>query len=374
MKESIYLLLIRIISTLFPITKKKIFFMSYYGNQYGCSPKYLSEYITQNHNDWKVIWAFTQPDKYDKPQIHKVRYLSLRYFYELCTSQVIVTNYRMTKLFKKRKSQIYIQTWHSSLRLKMIEKDAEATLPSHYIAMAKNDSKNIDWLLSGCEYSTSIFKRCFWYDGQILPTGTPRNDLLFKNDISLKQNIFSKLQIPITTKVLLYAPTFRKGDNLEYYNIQYSQLVQSLKKYDEGEWLILVRLHPHLRNLSQSLLKDEPNVLDVTEYDDIQELLYIADMVISDYSSLIFDFAMTLRPCLLYVPDLEEYTSKDRSLYFNIKELPFPISLSNQELLEQIENININQYQEQVNHFLGSIGSYESGHACENICKHLNNL
>lgn len=374
MKEAIYRLLIRVINALFPITQKKIFFMSYYGNQYGCSPKYLSEYITQNQKDWKVVWAFTKPEKYNLPSIRKVKYLSLRYFYELCTSQVIVTNYRMTPLFKKRESQIYIQTWHSSLRLKMIEKDAEATLPSHYIEMAKNDSKNIDWLLSGCEYSTSIFKRCFWYEGQILPTGTPRNDLLFKNDLSLRQDIFNKLQIPTTTKVLLYAPTFRKGDNLEYYNIQYSQLIQSLKKYKEGEWLILVRLHPHLRNFSQVLLKGEPNVLDVTDYDDIQELLYVANMVISDYSSLIFDFAMTLRPCLLYVPDLEEYTSKDRALYFNIQELPFPICLDNEKLFEQIENLDIDKYQDQVNTFLKGIGSYETGHACENICKHLNTL
>lgn len=374
MKETIYLLLIRFINLLIPITPKKILFLSYYGNQYGCSPKYLSEYITQHHKDWKVVWAFTQPNKYNISNIRKVRYLSFRYFYELCTSKVIVTNYRMTELFRKRESQIYIQTWHSSLRLKMIEKDAEATLPPHYIQMAKKDSENINWLLSGCEYSTSIFKRCFWYNGQILPTGTPRNDLLFYNDHSLKQQILKKLQISEKTNIILYAPTFRKGDSLEYYNIQYKQLIQTLEKYKEGEWIVLVRLHPHLRNLSQSLLKGEANVLDATDYDDIQELLYIADMVISDYSSLIFDFAMTLRPCLLYVPDLDEYTSKDRALYFNIKELPFPISLNNKELFEQIENINIEEYKNNVNTFLASIGSYETGNACEKICNHLNNL
>lgn len=374
MKESIYLLLIRFINLLIPITPKKILFLSYYGNQYGCSPKYLSEYITQHHKDWKVVWAFTQPNKYNIPNISKVRYLSFRYFYELCTSKVIVTNYRMTDLFRKRKSQVYIQTWHSSLRLKMIEKDAEATLPSHYVEMAKKDSENINWLLSGCEYSTSIFKRCFWYNGQILPTGTPRNDLLFNDDHSLKQQIFKKLEISENTNIVLYAPTFRKGDSLEYYNIQYKQLIQSLEKYKEGGWIVLVRLHPHLRNLSQSLLKGEANVLDATDYDDIQELLYIADMVISDYSSLIFDFAMTLRPCLLYVPDLVEYTSKDRALYFNIKELPFPISLNNKELFEQIENLNLEEYKKNVNTFLASIGSYETGNACEKICNHLNNL
>ena len=149
MKDFLYTLLIRVLSLL-PITRKKVMFMSYYGSQYGCNPKYLSEYITKNHKDWKVIWAFTEPLKYHIPGILKVRYLSFRYFYELCTCQVLITNYRMTKWFIKRKNQTYIQTWHSSLRLKMIEKDAEASLSPHYVEMAQKDSLQINCLLSGC--------------------------------------------------------------------------------------------------------------------------------------------------------------------------------------------------------------------------------
>lgn len=373
MKEFLYTILIHILSVL-PITRKKVLFMSYYGSQYGCSPKYLSEYITQHHKDWKVVWAFTEPQKHSIPGILKVRYLSFRYFYELCTSQVIITNYRMTSLFHKRKGQTYIQTWHSSLRLKMIEKDAESSLPPHYVEMAKKDSLQIDYLLSGCAYSTSIFQRCFWYDGPILPTGTPRNDVLFHPNVSLKQKIKERLQIPEQTKVVLYAPTFRKGNSMECYNLNYTQLIHSLQKQQNTDWVVLVRLHPHLRNLSQSLLKDEKQVLDVTDYDDIQELLCIADMVISDYSSLIFDFAMTARPCFLYVPDLEAYTSKDRSLYFNIRELPFPISLTNEELCHQIERFQINSYQKQVTSFLDTIGSYENGQACEKVFNYLSSL
>lgn len=366
MKDNLYKILVLIFS-IFPISKKKIFLMSYYGNQYGCSPKYISQYMVKAHPEWDVVWAFTNPDKYDIPGIRKVRYFSFRYFYELCTSKIILTNYRMTKHFHKRNEQVYVQTWHSSLRLKMIEGDAEQTLPPHYIEMAKADSKQLDYLVSGCQYSTDIFKRCFWYDGKIIPAGTPRNDIMFSTDKELKNNILNHLGIEKGTRTILYAPTFRKGDSLEYYNIDYPRLVKTLEKNWGGKWQILVRLHPHLRPYSEQLLGKETCVKDATAYDDIQELLFAADMIISDYSSLMFDFAMTKRPCLLYVPDLEEYTKKDRKLYFDVKELPFPICKDNESLVNCIKTFKQDEYENEVNAFLNKVGSFENGKASETI-------
>lgn len=370
--QKMYYLLLSLLKLL-PIARKKIIFMSYYGSQYGCNPKYLSEYIVRTHKDWDVVWAFTNPKEYNVAGVRKVRYRSLRYFYELYTSKVLITNYRMTADFQKRRGQYYIQTWHSSLRLKKIEKDTEATLPANYVKMAKKDSCNIDALLSGCEYSTLIFKGCFWYAGQILPTGTPRNDLLFDNNNERKENIKRKLNVSPDVHLLLYAPTFRKGNVLDSYNIDYERLVCTLKKYKDGDWLILVRLHPHLRNMSKEFLKRETNVLDVTTFDDIQELLYVADVVISDYSSLIFDFAITLRPCFLYMPDLNSYLEKDRCLYFDINSLPFPISKDNETLRMQIESLDTNKYADRIKRFLCSIGSYETGHASENVVRYIEN-
>lgn len=371
MKIVLYHLIIAFCNLL-PIKKRKIFLMSYYGNQYGCNPKYLSEYIVMHHPEWKVVWGFTHPEDHQVPGITKVRYLSLRYFYELCTSKVFVTNYRMTDLYKKRKGQLYIQTWHSSLRLKMIEGDAEQTLPPHYVHMAKEDSKQTDVLLSGCSFSTDIFKRAFWYQGEIAPTGTPREDLMFSNDECLKDSIREKLGVTKDHRLLLYAPTFRKDNSLEYYNINFREITKVLEKKGE-KWTILLRLHPHLRDFSKQLLGNDPNIVDTTAFDDIQELLYVADMVISDYSSLIFDFALTKRPCLLYVPDLEEYTSHDRQLYFNIQELPFPICKSNEELKNVIDQFDGIKYKKDIDTFLAKIGSYETGHSCENVMKLIEN-
>lgn len=354
-----------------PIKQKqnKIFFESYYGGQYGCNPKYLSEWIT-NHtpgNEFDVVWSLNKP--INIPGVRVVRNGSLRYFYELATAKVIITNFRTTTDFKKRKGQYYIQTWHSSLRLKQIEKDIEKSLPVHYLEMAKNDSPKIDLLLSGCQVSTEIFKRAFWYKGEIFDVGSPRNDLFFRKNVALLENIKQNLGISIETKVVLYAPTFRKNQRLDYYQLEFDKLTENLGKRFGGEWICLIKLHPHLMNFSKQLT-DAKNVLDVTDYDDIQELLYISDVLITDYSSLMFDYALTKRPCFLYMSDYEEYIY-DRGLYFDVLSLPFITVYNQQELSQGISQFNQEVYEQEVIKFLNQVGSFEDGRCCERVVERI---
>lgn len=354
-----------------PLSKKKILFIGYYGAQYGCNPKYLSEYFDSKNDGWDIVWTFTNPEKYDITYARKVKYFSLKYFYELCTSKVIVTNYRMTKLFRKREGQIYLQTWHSSLRLKMIEKDSESSLPSHYVTMAKRDSKQIDILLSGCKYSTEIFNRAFWYNGKILESGTPRCDLFFQSNDHKYNIIKQNLGISSDCKILLYAPTFRKNNSLSCYDVDYQRLKKTLSDKLGGKWKILVRLHPHLISFSSQLFQNEKGVIDVTHYDDPQELLLIADLLISDYSGLIFDYTITKRPCLLYTPDLDKYIAQDRHLYFDIEKLPFPICRTNDELNDAILNFDTDKYLSSLDSFLSQIGNAEDGNASKRVYEYI---
>lgn len=354
-----------IIFRLLPIKKNKVLFIGYYGAQYGCNPKYLSEYFTKENGNLKIVWAFSNPSKYSLNNIVKVKYYSIRYFYELSTSKVIITNYRLPLYFKKRANQTYIQTWHSSLRLKMIENDAIETIPSTYIEMAKNDSRQIDILLSGCEFSTQIFRRAFWYDGEILECGTPRCDMLFKRDNTLINNLKRNLPLSSKTKILLYAPTFRKNNSLDAYDIDFDRLKTTLDK--DGEWKILIRLHPHLQNLSKKLVEKYDNVIDVTNYDDIQELLLISDILVTDYSSLMFDFIITEKPCIIYASDLAEYLKKDRNLYFDITNLPFPLCQTNNELNQAISEFNYKKHTEAIKSFNRHVGSFEDGQACKKV-------
>ncbi|RKQ33492.1 CDP-glycerol glycerophosphotransferase family protein [Oceanobacillus halophilus] len=375
MKHYVCLLVIFIFNCL-PIKRNKIFFISYYGAQYGCNPKYITEYILSHYSNEKfdLVWAFN--DVQSKGEIkgfRKVKTMSIRYFYELCTSKIIITNFRTTDLFVKRNNQYYIQTWHSSLRLKQIEKDAEASLPLDYVKMAKKDSSKCNLLLSGCNYSTQIFKRTFWFGGEIFPYGTPRNDIFFKSDKQRKENIYQKLQLSSGTKVALYAPTFRKGNQLNNYYKDYNNLIKSLEKRFGGKWSVLVKMHPHLLSKSSQLILGE-KVLDVTSYDDVQELLSIADILITDYSSLMFDYALTKQPCFLYVPDLEDYINNERQLYFDVNELPFITVMSDKELQEEIAEYDPNQYQVKLTQFLNQISSYERGNASEKLLKRIERI
>jgi len=371
-KRLMSLIIVRLFNC-FPIKQNKVFFFSYYGSQYGCSPKYITEYILKNcpGKEFDLVWAFNDIESKAHLQgFRKVKTMSVRFFYELCTSKVIITNFRTTEFFKKRKGQYYIQTWHSSLRLKKIEKDTESTLPKKYIKMAIEDSKKCDLLLSGCKMSTEIFKRAFWYDGKYFEHGTPRNDILFQNNTLLKEQIRRRLNISPNSKVVLYAPTFRKNNNLDVYNMDYEKAANNLSQKFGGKWTVLVKLHPHLMAKSNQLLSG-CNVTDVTTYDDIQELLFISDVLITDYSSVMFDFALTRRPCFLYAPDIVDYINNDRQMYFDITRLPFPCSVNDNDLAKKIAGFDETEYKYQLEKFLDKIGSFEKGNACEMLVKHI---
>ena len=355
-----------------PVKKKTVLLFSYYGEQYGGSPKYIGEYLKE-HSDFKVIWAFTDPSAHSGCISDKtVRYGRFGYYYRLATSETLITNYRMTEEFRKRKGQRYLQTWHSSLRMKMIEKDAESTLPENYLRMAKNDSPQIDWLLAGSEKSKEIFERAFWYQGDIVTTGTPQCDILFNTPKGIDEKVRRCLGIDPGKKILLYAPTFRKNDNLSVYLTRTDEVLRAFERRFGGSWVFLVRLHPHLIGKSGGMSLGN-RVIDVTAYDDAQELLASANALISDYSAIVFDYALTRRPCFLFTPDIESYMSSDRKLYFRPDDLPFPSSVNVEELCLSIAELDEKQFKTGVEELLRTIGSYEDGKACERVLKMIEN-
>ncbi len=361
-------LLIKIIYAVFrllPISAKKVLLFSYYGEQYSGSPKYISTLLA-NKSDVKTVWAFTNKHRHAEFSGKSVHYSGLKYYYHLATSGTIITNYRMTEEFIKRKGQKYIQTWHSSLRLKMIENDAINTLPENYIRMAKNDSKQIDFLLAGSKKSRQIFENSFWYNGEIVETGTPQCDILLSDRTAVLSKVKKRFGIPKNFNIAMYAPTFRKDHNTDIYNIEPEQVLTALRSRFGGDWCILIRLHPHLIN-KLNCFNYTDKIIQATDYDDVQELLCATDFLISDYSAIMFDFAVTKRPCVLYTPDLENYTNKDRNLYFDINELPFKHYESPNSLCKGIESFSADKYSAEMNSFLESIGSFDDGHASERV-------
>lgn len=353
--------------------KKRVMFFSYYGENYGGSPKYISEYILKNDIQLPIVWAFIKPDNFVflKDNCILVKYHSIKYFYYLATSKIIITNYRMTTDFIKRKNQYYIQTWHSSLRLKQIEKDAENYLLPNYIQMAKRDSKQIDLVLTGSKKSKKIFQNSFWYKGEYLDCGTPQCDLFFSENQVIDDKVRRYFNLSGNVHIALYAPTFRKNHKLDAYNLDYKMLLQSLEKKFGGEWVLLIRLHPHLKYISQQMQYSE-KIIHASNYDDVQELLYCTDFLVTDYSAIMFDYLVTKKPCLLYLPDLNDYIKNERALYFDIKSLPFLKCYDNQEIKKIIEEFKIETYLSKCESFItNDIQSYDSGFACEKVYKRI---
>ena len=363
-------ILIKLYSSI-PIKKNKIIMWSNSFKSYGCNPKYITEYILKNHpGEYDIVWVIDAdlPIPQNMPDnIRIVRYFSKEYLYELHTAHFVICNSRTGDAYYwyKRKNQVYIQTWHSSIRLKTIEKDAEEFLGQRYIDIAKEDSKKIDYIISGCSFSSKIFKESFWYSGKVLECGTPRIDFLL--NCSNNKELLKKANLSDEFKYILYAPTFRTDDNYEY-NFDFEKLVQMCEKHMGGKWKLLYRLHPNLIfKIKEHKL---PNVcIDVCHYSDMQELIAVSDLMITDYSSCMFDMMYIKKPCILYMPDFDEYTSNERKLYFNIKELPFLKAYSENEIFNDIENFDNKEYLNNINKFLDKIGSFENGTACKEISK-----
>lgn len=356
------------------INEKKIVFVSYYGAGYGDNPKAIADYIIENNLNFELVWLLdtNKNDGLDMPkEVKKVKYGSIRSLYELSTAKVWVDNCRKQYFPKKKKGQIYIQTWHGSLALKKIEADAPS-LPIQYVNMAKNDSSVIDVILSGCEFKTNVYKNSFWYSGEVLNIGTPRADVFFNEEKILqnKKKVLDFYNLEDDVKILMYAPTFRQSHNLDIYKLDYSKLENTLVNKFGGKWKIIVRLHPNIAHLADEL--QLPNtVLNVTSYKDMQELLCASDIVVTDYSGLMFDFYIMNRPLFLFCTDLEEYTSKDRELYFDFKELPFDLAKSNGELCDRIKEFDYQKYFSDVNLFKKNIGFCEAGYSCIEIIKYI---
>ncbi len=353
------------------VVKNKIFFVSYMGKQMNDNPMAIYEELIKQNEKYRFVWVYDRHRELDKKDYPNTKFVdsskafNLKMYYHLFTSKVIINNARFHFDIRKKESQYYIQTWHASMGLKKIEKDVENQLSKSYCDTAKRDSKYINLLLAGCRFKHEAYKTNFWYEGEISDFGTPRNDIFFAdNKNEIKDKVKSDLNISPNSKIILYAPTFR-NDNSKY-----------LQSFDEArlqallgdEWKIVVRLHPNeLQKKNNDLTNRQ--YIDATKYNNLQELLIATDILITDYSSTMFDFFIQEKPCFLFCPDYADYVGGERDLNFDLEQLPFDMAKSMEELLINIGGFNQEKYLQKLEDFNKVVGSYENGHAAENVVK-----
>lgn len=358
----IYYRLFMIIFSVIPIKRNKIMIINYAGKGFGDNGKYIVERLLLENKDVNIYWATSS--KYKKTLPEKVNYTkfnSIIFLFHLSTSKIWISNSRLYYGIKKRKRQFYIQTWHSTLRLKKIEKDAIELFNKQLIVTCKSDSKMIDLIVSGSDFSTNTYRNSFWYEGDIENCGTPRCDILFdkKQKKVIKKKIYEKYEIDENKKIILYAPTFRKNTNEKDSYIDWKKIIDRVN----DEYVVFVRMHP----ISKTIIENSDRIYNVTDYPDMQELISISNYLITDYSGCCFDMMLTGNPCILFTKDLDDYLSHERKLYFNFNELPFPNIQKENDLISLINNFDFKKYKENVAIFSKKVGICETGNASKRI-------
>lgn len=368
----LWYILARIIRLFCNVNSHKIICIANDFNRYDCHPKFITEYIIKNHpNDFEITWVFRNPDEHKLPQgIKSVKYPSFLYLLELYSSKYVIYNKRMFKYdgyFIAKHTQKYIMTWHDSgFALKKIEKDAKDVLSRSYIKNAKLDSSMCSLMLSSSRFQSELIRRAFWYDGEILEKGLPRIDIFAQPDKNIILETRNKFVSEEDDMIVLYAPTFRNNieDAKKAYIKDWNQIICAFKERYQKNVKLLFRFHPNLIGKIDFEIKNN-EIEDVTLYDNMQELLLACDILITDYSSCMFDAALMNKPCFLYASD---YASYDRGFYFDLKNLPFSFAESENALTHSITTFNEGEYKRSLKEFMDdTLGMFPIGNACEAV-------
>lgn len=361
-----------------PVDKNLIFFESGIGKQFSDSPKVIYEELLKRKLNYKYVWAINTNVRFSDENTIKVKRLSPRYYYYLARAKYWVNNQNFPTYIKKRPQTIYLQTWHGTPLKKMLYDLKEVHGRSDdYIERVGNAVKNWDYLISPSPYATKAFKSAFRFKKNILEIGYPRNDIFYKEERhQLAKTVKNKLHIPNNKKVILYAPTFRDNQTLQnnkfYFDVNMD--MHKMKEKLGADYVLLLRMHVIVNNKIEIDEALQNFVYDVSDYSDIQELLLITDILITDYSSVMFDFANTERPILFYTYDLDIYRDKLRGFYMDFEnEAPGPLVFNTDEIIQCIENIDEikNNYKNKYNQFKQKYCPLDDGYASQRVVEEI---
>ena len=352
-----------------PIDDKKIVISCFKGRGYCDNPKYIVEALLKKDSSLNIIWLVSnKTEALSLPKCVKTCYYNrLAAIFHYSTARVWIDNVRKDEKFIKKEAQFYLQTWHGGGAIKRIEKDVEEKLSKNYVEKAKKESKYIDLFASEGHFYSELYHKSFWYSGRVAEIGLPRYDFVLNhyNDEELKNKIHDYYGIPHDKKIILYAPTFRSGYRFEPYDIDHHKLLEACKERFGCEFVSFVHLHPNVANKFSELKYDGNTIINATYYPDMQELVAGSDILISDYSSVIVDFALSNKPAFVFAIDINDYES-DRGSYFDFRTgYPFPIAESNEELMEVVHFFDEEKYKQNLEEYFKKIGLIKNSKSSE---------
>ena len=313
---------------------KLILFNSYAGRKFDDSPKAIYEVMRKDKrfSGYKLVWAFHQPDKYEATT--KIKTDGLKYFTTALKARVWVTNSSVERgLNFTGKNTFYFNTWHGTPMKKM-----GSDIDSSNTSFGSKGENHFDIMMSQGRFETEIFSRAFKIpEERFLESGLPRNDILANYTEDYRKNIRAKLGISDDKMVILYAPTFREYEKDENNGVVMAPPL-SLDKWKENlsDSVLLMRAHYEVSKVMN--IQENESVRNMTSYSDINDLYIAADVLISDYSSVFFDYSITGKPMLHFTYDYDKYSSK-RGMYFDIREY-IDGATTEDELIEMIKSLD----------------------------------
>ena len=350
------------------IDPHKVVFRCFQGRSYGDNPRCISERLHERCPEAKIVWLFSgrtigQMRKAVPGYVKCVSLSDRISFVEMATARVWVDNFTKNSILSgfPKGRQFYIQTWHGDRPIKKICYDE---WPDNYRL-----EEECDLVLTGSDFAQKVYRTAFRYQGEYLNMGCPRNDILVRNDPADVRRVRAKLGVPPDTKLLLYAPTYRENEKIVPRRAQ-MDLGRILNLLERGgeKWLCLYRAH--YKSDGIDLTAQQNRLVDMSQYEDMSELLLVSDMLLTDYSSCAMDFCLLDRPFFMYMADYDEYLST-RGVYYDPHETPLMIAHDQQELEALILRTDAEAARRNCEAVRAYYGMHETGRATDAVCDYI---
>jgi len=359
--------------TKLPLQQRLVLFESHMGQALSDNPRYVFEELQRRDAGFDLVWSFAGAPPPLPAGVRSVRRNSWAYFLTLARAKYWVDNQGFPAAITKPPRTTYLQTWHGSA-LKHMGEDTPAF---RRMSAARQDRHRAmvarwDYFVTRTEHDVRALVPALHVQAEILRTGYPRNDPLVQlHSPEQRAAVRAELGLPADRTLVLYAPTFREtysGGRQEFeLRVDLDHLLDKLPGH-----LLLVRTH-YLQRLGKSVTS-HPSARDVSSVPDITPLLVAADILVTDYSSVMFDFANTGRPMVFFTYDYDDYANSERGVYFELQDkAPGPMVATGDELIQALATVDAwrRDYEQRYREFVAEFGEYDTGTAARQVVDHV---
>ncbi len=337
--------------------------------KYVCHARAIVDKLLSLDKELEIVWMCNDREGFPE-KIRVVENTQKNLLMELADTKIFISNDVLHFGTPKKEEQVFINTWHGSIALKRIGKYLKSERAGELELMHVNSfSRHTDYFISNGKWCSDMYRDTFNYDGNIVEFGSPRLDMLFEESKEAMRNVKAQFDIDENDKIMLYAPTFREGadkDKTGVLKFDAEKVKNALTMRWGGKWHIIAKLHPGLMKKCDTLENMLPGCIVAQSDMNIYELFQLMDLLVTDYSSTMFEAGFLGKKVLLYANDVDDYVNNERGMYFDYYALPYDRADCEEKLIKNILSFDIEEYEKKVREFNEKdLGIIEDGKATE---------